>query len=341
MKTSLSFIYFLFIILNTQAQQNASEYSVIFYNAENLFDVQNDSLTSDDEFTIEGARHWSYKKLNRKIQNTAKVILSSSGWEVPVLIGLCEIENRYVLEKLIKETPLNSTPYKIIHKESPDFRGIDVALLYHAEKFYPLQYEYYPLFLKNGELMHSREILYVLGIVDGIDTLHVFVNHWPSRYSGLMETRGLRNRAASLLREKIDDVLRKNSRSKIIVLGDFNDQPSDESILNYLNAIKLPAELHSNQLYNLSAEWESGDIGTLKYQSQWFVFDQIIVSGTLLKSESGLYGQSEWATICKLPFLLENDERYGGLKPKRTFNGYKYNGGFSDHLPVLLKLQVR
>ncbi len=341
MKTSLSFIVFLFIILNTQAQQNASEYSVMFYNTENLFDVQNDSLTNDDEFTIEGARHWSYKKLNRKIQNTAKAILSSSGWEVPVLVGLCEIENRYVLEKLIKETPLKSTPYKIIHKESPDFRGIDVALLYQAEKFYPLQYEYYPLIRKNGELMHSREILYVSGIVDGMDTLHVFVNHWPSRYSGLMETRGLRNRAASLLREKIDDVLLKNSRSKIIVLGDFNDQPSDESILNYLNAIKLPAELHLNQLYNLSAEWENDDIGTLKYQSQWFVFDQIIVSGTLLKSESGLYVQDEWATICKLPFLLETDERYGGLKPNRTFNGYRYNGGFSDHLPVLLKLQVR
>uniref|UniRef100_UPI003217F778 endonuclease/exonuclease/phosphatase family protein n=1 Tax=uncultured Draconibacterium sp. TaxID=1573823 RepID=UPI003217F778 len=341
MKTSFSFIVLIILLLNARAQQNVSQYSILFYNVENLFDVRNDSLTNDDEFTFEGERHWSYKRLNRKLQNTAKVILGSSGWEAPSLVGLCEIENRFVLEKLLKETPLKSFPYKIIHKESPDFRGIDVALLYNAKQFYPLKYEYYPIVWESGDTIKSREILHVSGIMGGIDALHVFVNHWPSRYSGIMETRELRNRAATLLRIKTDEVLKNNSDSKIVVLGDFNDQPNDESIKTYLQAKRVPSEPESSGLYNLSIDWEQLGYGSLKYQSQWFIFDQIIVSAALLSSKEGLYTQPEWASICKLPFIFEIDEKYGGLKPKRTFNGFKYNGGFSDHFPVLLRLQVR
>ncbi|MCY1721347.1 endonuclease [Prolixibacteraceae bacterium Z1-6] len=341
MKTSFSFIVFLFLILYGQAQQNENQYSVLFYNVENLFDIKNDSITDDDEFTPEGERHWTYKRLNVKLQNTAKIILSLSEWKVPTLVGLCEIENRYVLEKLLKETPLKTVPYKIIHKESPDFRGIDVALLYNDTQFYPLNYEYYPLIKRNGEMMNSREILYVSGVMGGVDTIHVFVNHWPSRYSGVMETRELRKEAASLLHAKIELVLKNTPDAKIIVLGDFNDQPNDDSIEKCLQAQAVTTELVSHELYNLSEDWEANGQGTLKYQSQWFVFDQVIVSGAMLVAKEGLYAQPEWATICKLPYLLESDEKYGGFKPKRTYTGYKYNGGFSDHLPVLLKLQVR
>ncbi|WP_346861697.1 endonuclease/exonuclease/phosphatase family protein [uncultured Draconibacterium sp.] len=340
MKTSFSFIILLFLFLNTRAQKNDLEYSVLFYNVENLFDVENDSLTNDDEFTFEGERHWNYKKLSNKLQNTAKAIVGSSGWELPVLIGLCEIENRYVLEKLVNETSLTPADYKIIHKESPDSRGIDVALLYQSDLFYPLKYEYYPFVQNNNKILNTREILYVEGVVDGIDTLHVFVNHWPSRYSGVMETRDLRNEAAQLLRSKIDLLLNENINSKVIILGDFNDQPNDESIRKYLNSEFLDNKVLNTQLYNLSGEWIGNNTGTLKYQSQWFIFDQIIVSGALLTSATGLYTETSWAEICNLPFLLETDASNGGLKPKRTYNGYKYNGGFSDHLPVKLKLKV-
>jgi endonuclease/exonuclease/phosphatase family metal-dependent hydrolase len=340
MKTNFIFIVFLFIILNTRAQNNDLEYSVLFYNVENLFDVENDSLTNDDEFTFEGERHWNYKKLNKKLQNTAKAIVGSSGWELPVLIGLCEIENRYVLDKLVNEAPLIPAAYKIIHKESPDSRGIDVALLYQSGLFYPLEYEYYPLVQDNNKILNTREILYVAGIVNGIDTLHVFINHWPSRYSGVMETRDLRNRAAQLLRSKIDLVLSENINSKVIILGDFNDQPNDESIRKHLNTELLNADALTTKLYNLSGEWMGNNTGTLKYQSQWFIYDQIIVSGALLTSTMGLYTETAWAEICNLPFLLETDATNGGVKPKRTYYGYKYNGGFSDHLPVKLRLKV-
>lgn len=339
MKTSLSFIISVFLFLNISAQQNSNEFSILFYNVENMFDVKNDSLTNDDEFTPEGERHWTKRRLNKKLLNTSKVILSASGWSAPTLVALCEIENRYVLERLRKDSPLKSIPYKVIHKESPDSRGIDVALLYNDEQFYPLEYEYYPLTDKNGSIRNSREILYVSGIVGGVDTLHVFVNHWPSRYSGVMETRELRNGAARLLRQKIDLLFTKNTNSKIVVLGDFNDQPSDDSLVKYLRAKTNGDNLLSSELYNLSNEWLQLDYGTLKYQSQWFVFDQIIVSGGLLNTRKGIYAKQEWASICNLPFLSERDAKYGGEKPLRTYVGYKYNGGFSDHFPVLLKFQ--
>ncbi len=336
MKTKLCLLISVFLLVKASAQ---SEFNVLFYNVENLFDVQNDSLTNDDEFTPDGERHWTYKRLNKKLLNTSKAILNASGWEAPTLIALCEIENRYVLERLRSETPLKTLPYKIIHKESPDFRGIDVALLYNSEKFYPLQYEYYPLTGKDGEQLKSREILYVTGVLGGIDTLHVFINHWPSRYSGVMETQELRANAARLLRTKIDRVFDKNNQAKVLIMGDFNDQPSNESLITYLDTQPLRTNFLGGQLYNLSESWKQ-NTGTIKYQGQWFIFDQVIVSGGLLANEAGIYTKPGWACVCNLPFLLEDDKTYGGLKPFRTYSGFVYNGGFSDHLPILIKLQT-
>jgi endonuclease/exonuclease/phosphatase family metal-dependent hydrolase len=337
--------YFLFclslilLIAKSNAQNNDAEYSILFYNVENLFDVRNDSLTADDEFTPAGERHWTRKRFENKINNISKVILSAGGWQMPDLIALAEIENRYVLEKLTKDTPLKTTPYKIIHKESPDPRGIDVALVYNSETFYPLDYAYYPLEDKNGGIRRSREILYVLGTVDGGDSIHVFVNHWPSRYSGLLKTRPARQQAAHLLLSKYEKIVQKNEKAKVVIVGDFNDQPNDESISQGLGADD-PLKHESAGLFNLSLPWTKQEEGTLKYQGQWFVFDQIIVSPGLLFATNGLRTNPENATICKLPFLFEADETRGGRKLLRTYTGYHYNGGFSDHLPVLLKLQV-
>ncbi len=303
-----------------------------------MFDVLDDPDTEDDNYTAKGELHWTLKRLNNKLLNVSKVILNASGWHVPDIVAMCEVENRYVLEKLLKDTPLKAIPYKIIHKESPDHRGIDVVILYNSDHFYPLEYQYYPLVSKNSEIIRTREILYLSGILNEKDTVHIFVNHWPSRYSGLLETRELRKSAATLLRSKTNALMQKYHSPKVVILGDFNDNPTDESISDVLMAQEVNDEINTGDLYDLSFDWQKQETGTLKYQAQWYVFDQIIVSGSLLTATTGYKTTEQLADKVQLPFLLENDERYGGLKPFRTYIGYSYHGGFSDHLPVLLHL---
>ena len=323
------------------AQSGSMEFSILFYNTENLFDSFDNPETSDEEFTPMGARHWTSKRLNLKLQNLSKVILASAKWQPPAIVGLCEIENNYVFEKLLYETSLKSYLYKIIHKESPDPRGIEVAMLYDQDKFLPLTYRYIPLKLKNDSILKTREILYVKGKLGETDTFHIFINHWPSRFSEMLETKSYRNNAGALLKSLTDKILQSNPSSKIVIMGDFNDQPTDQSLSIDLKALNVSQQIDEESLYNLSGLWQKPGIGTLKFQSQWSVFDQIIVSGNLLKNESGLYSKPENAIIVSLPFLFERDEQYGGQKLKRTYVGFSYNGGFSDHLPVLLKLSKR
>lgn len=339
------FLFFLIIFFPGKVfpQQNNQEASILFYNVENLFDIYNNPETNDDEFTPKGDRRWTYKRFNNKLQAISKVILSASGWNPPELVALCEIENHYVLDKLLNQTPLKSYPYQIIHKESPDSRGIDVALLYNKNDFYPLEYKYIPIRTENDSILKSREILYVSGIIKNTDTLHLFANHWPSRYSGLLESQPMRNLAAQILRSEIKMLQEKFPNPRIIIVGDFNDQPSDESVSLKLGAIAFPGQMsnsNNDKIFNLSWNWMEKEPGTLKFQSQWSVFDQIMVSGNLLNTENKIFTRVEWAKIAQLPFLLEKDERYGGMKTNRTYIGYSYNGGFSDHLPVLLKLQM-
>lgn len=214
-----------------------------------------------------------------------------------------------------------------------------MGLIYDSERFYPLNYKHYPIKNKNGSIKRTREILHVSGVLNEIDTVHIFVNHWPSRYGGLLETKPERRKAAAMLRGKVNELIDEFNNPRIIILGDFNDQPNDESIAKILNAKRIDSVLMPNELYNLSYEWEEQKKGTLKYRSQWSFFDQIIVSGNLLMGECGYLVKPENASIVNYPFLLEKDERYGGEKPKRTYYGYKYQGGFSDHLPVLLRLE--
>ena len=333
----VSFLVFINFTGILSAQQDLVENSILFYNVENLFDTQDNLQTEDNGFTPDGDLHWTYKRMSSKLLNISKVILSASGWNPPDIVVFAEIENKIILERLIKDTPLKSVPYKIIHKESPDRRGIDVGLVYNPEHFFPIEYDYYPLVVNNNQLS-SREILYVSGIINETDTLHIFGNHWPSRYSGLLETKTLRKAAASLLRSKVDDLNRKHQTPKIVILGDFNDNPEDESMVETLLAKKVEQPIIEDQLYNLFFDLNRTDKGTLKYQSQWFIFDQIIVSGSLLSADSGIFTKPENAMIISFPFLFEHDKKFGGQKPFRTYYGFSYNGGFSDHLPVLLKL---
>jgi endonuclease/exonuclease/phosphatase family metal-dependent hydrolase len=336
----LSFIILLFISFPLVAQNVVKQHNVVFYNVENLFDTRDNPETNDDEFTPPGERHWTNNRLNKKILQLSKAIIGVSGWESPAVIALCEVENRKVCEKLINNTPLSSKSYRIIHKESPDGRGIDVAFLYDSDVFYPLKYRHYPLRYPDGSIQRTREMLYVCGIFNQHDTLHFFVNHWPSRYSGLLETRANRIKAASELKKRTTQLLQTNPQAKIVILGDFNDQPTDESMATVLRALPPEEKINGTQLYNLSLYWKTRDYGTLKYRTRWFVFDQIIVSGNLLTDKNGIHTLPGMARIGKIDYLLEPDNTYGGEKPYRTYSGFAYNGGFSDHLPVILQLNA-
>lgn len=332
-------LYCQFIFTGAYPQEISEEYNILFYNVENLFDVQNDPETADDEFTPEGARRWTTRRFNRKIVNLAKVILNSSDWKPPQMIALCETENRDVIERLLSLPLLGNLHYNIIHKDSPDDRGIDVVFLYDTLVFHPLKSDWFPLINKEGALISTREIMYVSGIIDRSDTVHFFLNHWPSRYSGLLKSRGLRILAAKTLRSQVDRLISVYKNPKIIIMGDFNDQPEDISIREYLKAFPVTGACSTGIIFNLSAGWADGGTGTARYRSQWYLFDQIMVSGNLLDKQSGLFTDRGSAKIVKMPFLLEPDERYGGVKPVRTYHGYEYKGGFSDHLPVILQLR--
>lgn len=340
MKTRLLVVALCIFNCITLFSQSQKDYAVVFYNVENFFDCVDDSLAADEEFTSEGNRYWTHWRFNKKRNNISKALLAAIGWDAPLVIGLCEVENRYVLDRLVKDTPLAKFPFRIIHKESPDHRGIDVACLYNTDLFYPIAYKYYPL-ISEEKIESTREILYLSGIVEEKDTLHFFMNHWPSRYSGVLETKSDRERAATLLKEKILELQGVNAKAKIVIMGDFNDQPSDESLSVNLNAASVDESINSESLYNLSYDWGRDFGGTLKYKSQWFVFDQIIVSGEILNSTQGVFSSVKKASICDDRFLLEEDESYGGKRPHRTYLGFKYKGGFSDHLPIKLVLTDR
>ena len=315
---------------------------IVFYNTENLFDPFDDSLTNDNEYTPLGMRGWTYKKFQKKLINISKVFLGIGGWEAPEIIGMCEVENSFVLYKLITDTPLSKIGYKIIHKDSPDPRGIDVAMIYRPDKFKPVMYKAIPIRFPNDPNGRTRDILYVKGLVMGKDTLHVLINHWPSRYGGYAATRPKRAFVASVLRHTTDSLMQAVPNARIVIMGDFNDEPTDESITKVLLARSDSAHLDStdlfNMMYRLSGNWRSG---SNKFRENWSLIDQIIVSSALLHNRSGLYANASGAHIYNAPFLLMEDKTYFGEKPFRTYLGPRYLGGFSDHLPVYFDIYLK
>jgi len=326
-------------VIDGKEEDKRGDIRVIFYNVENCFDCFDDSLTLDNEFLPEGERHWNWDKYKQKTNKISKVILAAGGWEFPDIIGLCEIENRFVLDGIFKIGHLNKINYQIIHRESPDRRGIDVALVYQSEVFQPLDTNFLQLKYKGENVSTTREILYVKGKLHTSDTIHLFVNHWPSRWGGQLESENKRISAATLLKTTIDAILLDDTSAKILIMGDFNDHPDNESLKSILNARSPIDEISDNNLYNLAESFvNSGSIGSYKYQGKWGMLDQFIVSGALLNKRGILYCKTDAMSIFAPDFLLETDETHFGTKPLRTFLGYKYHGGFSDHLPIVLDL---
>jgi predicted extracellular nuclease len=311
---------------------------VMFYNVENTFDTIDNPETRDDEFLPDGERHWNTYKYYKKIKSIYKVFVAAGGWELPELIGLCEIENETILKDLTSNTPLSKYEYSYVHQNSPDHRGIDVCLLYNPQEFKPDQKQFIPLNLPD-KYRTTREILYVKGHTSHSDTLHIFINHWPSKWGGEKETNPKRVLAAKTLRRVVDSIFHNNTQANIIITGDFNDEPEKASISNHLKAEKPGNAITSSSLYNLSYNWARNDMGTHKYQGRWSVLDQFIVSGALLQDTNSLATDEAAAHIFKHPVLLEEDKKHLGKKPYRTFSGYRYNGGYSDHLPIVLDLE--
>ncbi|GIV32172.1 MAG: endonuclease [Saprospiraceae bacterium] len=330
-------------VISFTVQVIAQQYRVAcigFYNLENLFDTLDDPHTFDEEFTPAGARLWDSTKYHGKLRNLARVIaelgtdLSPDG---PVILGVAEVENRRVLEDLVAQPAIAARNYRIVHFDSPDRRGIDVGLLYQPTYFRPLGARSIRLDLKNqqGDSVYTRDILYVTGLLD-TDTLHILVNHWPSRRGGEKATRALRNAAAAECRAVKDSLIRLNPDAKVIVMGDLNDDPTSPSVAKVLLAKPKKSQLRQGDFYNPWYEPYKKGLGTLAYQDAWSLFDQIIITEALVSGRNGGYRFYQ-ARVFNPGYLVQKTGQFKGY-PYRTFDFDNYIEGYSDHFPVCIYL---
>jgi len=330
-------LIFLFCINFSYGQASPNkrgDIRIMFYNTENFFDTIDDPLTNDNEFLPGSAMKWNYGKYYKKVQSIYQVIAAVGEERPPEIIGFAEIENRKVLNDLIYKTPLEKYPYKIIHQESPDQRGIDVGLIYRSDIVKCLGSDFISIHFPGNENKKTRDILYFKALVNN-DTLHVFVNHWPSRLGGKKKSDSGRLWVAGVLKHKTDSLFKINPEAHIIITGDFNDEPQDKSLSSALGAANSSNQTSSTKLTNLSWNLKNNcKCGTYRFTNDWEMLDQFIVSSQLLNNSAF----SISLNIGKFDFLLKDDTKYGGYKPFRTYQGPSYKGGFSDHLPVYLDI---
>ncbi len=317
-------------------------FRVMFYNVENLFDTRDEPLKNDDEFLPEGFMHWTPRKYREKLRNITRVITAVGEMYPPAVVGMCEVENDSVLFDLTRRTPLRAQGYAYLITDSPDERGINVALLYQSHQFRLLETAEYEVTFRHRGRRPTRNILHAIGEVISGDTLDLFVCHFPSRSEGRRETEPARIDAAALLRKKCDSIFALRATAHILIMGDFNDHPGNASLSRILRAGRKESRYEPKELYNLFDPSDTErDTGTYKYQGRWEILDQFIVSGNLLMKENNIRIRGDRAEIFRAPFLLEKDDRYYGMKPFRTNLGPHYQGGFSDHLPIYTELVIR
>ena len=316
------------------AQRDSTLHTIMFYNVENLFHPSDDSLTADEDFTPTGSYHWTYKKYYRKVSMIGKVILAAGMGDPPWLVGLAEIENERVLKDLCYNSPLRNFGYKYVHYDSPDRRGVDVALLYRDSCVRVLRSRKVPVVFPFDTFARNRDILFAVVQFPSGDSLNVFVNHWTSRYGGYAATIPKRNYYATVMRRLVDSLLSENPHAKILITGDFNDYATDESMVQHLRAREYDPNAPDDSLYNLMLPLARQSLrGSHKHEDFWGCLDQFIVSNAWLTDTWGVR-QVGSAHIFDADFLLVDDEKYGGKKNYRTFLGPRYVGGFADHLPI-------
>ncbi|AWK03832.1 endonuclease [Flavobacterium crocinum] len=355
--TTLIFGFFIFFSNCSNSQPKKYKiHTVAFYNFENLYDIVDDDFTNDDEWTPNGTQHWTKQKYEQKLKNLARVISEIGTPEnsnAPVLLGCAEVENRDVLEDLIKEPKLQQFDFGIIHFDSPDKRGIDVALLYQKKYFRPTSFSNIPLIIykknsikkeeqseieddeleikkENNNRVFTRDQLLVSGFLEN-EEIHIIVNHWPSRSGGEKVTTSFREAAGKLNRKIIDSLQQINPQAKVMTLGDFNDGPINTSIKTALGAKGKKAEVSEFGVFNPFEELVNKGLGTIAFRDSWNIFDQIIMTESLIKSDFTTF--TFWkAGIFTKPYLIQNSGQYKGYPLRNTLT----EAGFSDHFPVYI-----
>ena len=333
------FMFFMFLSSLSFAQ--TKEYkiaSVAFYNVENLFDTINNTELLGSDFTPDGPKVWNTDKYYKKLNKTASVISKLGDKYIkggPSVIGISEIENITVLQDLINMPQLKDSKYKIVHYDSPDRRGIDVALLYREDFFTVTSSSVKKFHIEGNDKFVSRDQLLVTGLLDG-EEISFIVNHWPSRRGGEKRSLPGRIRAAEMAREVVDSLHKINSDAKIIIMGDFNDNPSDPSIFKHLGAKGDKDKLKEGELFNPMYNKFKKGYGSNAYRDTWSLFDNLIVSQGLLGDDKTNY--KYWKTIIYSEnYLKQKEGKYEGY-PLRTFSGDTFKNGYSDHFPVYLYL---
>jgi exonuclease III len=318
------------------------DFRIMFYNAENLYDTKDNPLTDDDDFTPDGVLRWTNYRYRRKLNNISEVISSVGEKSPPALVGLCEVENDSVLFDLTKRTSLQRHKYEFVITDSKDLRGSNVALLYQRDQIKILSRKSYTP-VPGDSVKFTRDILHITGKVVNGGILDIFVCHFPSRREGIRRTRPYRIKSAELLRQKADSLFRVRKMANIIIMGDFNDYPNDISMSETLAGKKIDSDTDSKSLYNLFYHRISEkDAGSYKYRGRWGFMDQFIVSGNLLRTPGKVYIKDKTAHVFSSEFLLQADsKKYGGHKPARTYSGWKYHGGYSDHLAIYMDLIIK
>ncbi|MFL1894502.1 endonuclease [Aquimarina sp. 2-A2] len=316
-----------------RSNKSDSLYTLSFYNLENLFDTEDDLKTLDDDFLPHSERRWNRKRYEKKLYKLSSVITkigTSKSSKPPILVGVAEVENKKVLLDLVATKKMVSHQYGIVHYNSPDERGIDVALLYQKDHFKVTTSKTVTVLVDNepGIRDYTRDILHVEGFLNE-EKIHVLVNHWPSRRDGAENTAYKRIIAAQKNRELIAQIQAHDAEAKIVVMGDFNDDPNSESVKNHLV---------QQDLYNPMMKLHTRYRGSLSYRSQWNLFDQIIISHSFHKLERGKHS-FDHADIFDRKYIRVFEGRYKG-SPFRTYAGPNYQGGYSDHFPVYVSLKL-
>lgn len=323
------------------SQKNNYRVSLIgFYNLENLYDTVNNPMVDDEEFLPNSARQYNSHIYLDKLDRLSDVV-SQMGTDITpdglALLGVAEIENDTVLTDLARTPKLAKRKWKFVHYDSPDRRGVDVALFYNPKYFSVLHSE--PLFVQlpggSKDAFFTRDILYVKGILDG-DTIHVFVNHWPSRSGGEERSIPARAAAAGTAKKRIDSLMAINPATKIVLMGDLNDDPVSPSLTKIIGAKGKISDVKENEMFNPWYDMYKKGIGTSPYQDAWGLFDQVLVSGGWLNKDQPGYHYSK-QVLFNREFLVQKTGKYRGYS-KRTWDGITYNYGYSDHFPVYVMM---
>ena len=339
MKKIITPLFSFFLLAPVFGQKNDYKPVVIsFYNLENFYDTVDNPNVNDEEFLPNGPRNYNTAIYKDKVNKLATVI-SQIGMEInpdgPAILGVAEIENDTVLTDLLHHKLIEKRNYKIVHYDSKDIRGVDVGLLYNPKYFSVIASDKLFVQLPGGskDAYYTRDILWVKGKLDG-ETIHIYVNHWPSRSGGEERSAPAREAAAQVCKNHIDSIAKIEPDAKIVIMGDLNDDPTNVSIAGILNAKGKQKDVRKGGLYNPWTELYRKGLGTLAYQDAWGLFDQIIISFPFLsKEQNGLFFYQQH--IFRREYLVENKGRYKGY-PMRTWDGNTYRGGYSDHFPTYI-----